>query len=249
MIPKGNSTGLMIDQLMLQWYDSKLTILDASGYPLDDHSAKQVIANLIESYPLPGFVYIAEKHEDTRTIFKIGITGQEITSRLRQIRSDEGDSSITIVHTIPCKTMDKARLLERWFHRRFSARNIRGEWFDLRQNEIDWIFALEASPVDLSDKALFPIGTPQSAIVLSFHAMALATRQTDLIQSADNLLGLTVEKIHSLHFFGELGDFLDSTMTTVRQLINGDQQDFEMLLYYVASIADLKWTPPIKNNL
>lgn len=242
-------TGLMVGQLMIQWYGTKPLILDDNGYPLDDRSAKEVIASLIQSYPIPGFVYIAEKHEDTQTIYKIGITGQEITSRLRQIRSDESDSTITILHTIPCKTMNDARSLERWFHRRFFARNIRGEWFDLQQNEVEWILSLEASPVDLSDRALFPTGSHRSDIVLSFHALALATKQSDIIQSADNFLGLTLEKVVRLHFYGELGDVLDATLTTMQHLINGDQQDFEMMLDYVASAAEFKWTPPIKNNL
>ena len=91
--------------------DGKLTILNESNEPITPEAAQLLISELMASYPGPGSVYVLMKSEANRTIYKIGFTGQELSARLRQIRFDEGDPTITILHVIKCSSVVEARIM------------------------------------------------------------------------------------------------------------------------------------------
>lgn len=139
--------------------EGQMRLFNEQGIPASIQEARRVIGELMNAYPSPGCVYVAEKIEAGLSIYKIGMTGQEPTKRLHQIRFDEGDPTINLIHTINCADIAEARALERWLHEFFTIQHVRGEWFELADEDISWLLSHNKAPMDV-DSISMPVDRP-----------------------------------------------------------------------------------------
>jgi Meiotically Up-regulated Gene 113 (MUG113) protein len=137
----------MTIRYMIDSRDGKLRIINLEGKEITKEMAQQLIKDLMNNYPSVGCVYIAVKIENDKAIFKIGMTGQELSARLSQIRFDEGDPMISILHVIRCVSMAEARDLEKELHSWFKHNHVRGEWFALTNEQLEWICFHQTPPL------------------------------------------------------------------------------------------------------
>ncbi len=214
--------------------DGKLTILNESNEPITPEAAQLLISELMASYPGPGSVYVLMKSEANRTIYKIGFTGQELSARLRQIRFDEGDPTITILHVIKCSSVVEARILERWLHELFKFENVRGEWFRLEYHQIQWLCAHTVPPVKLNTEDAVLSGD-FSSLFTYLHSMAVREGRAEVASSIETLLSLTTQEINPNNaeaYFALISPSKQFAMEIVARALRG-----------IASSAGLDWNP------
>ena len=218
-------------------------ITDEQGLPVSHDKAHELLEILMKSYPMPtpGHVYFALQYEREQPIYKIGITGQSLLTRMQQIRSDENGADIILRHAIPCKTMDDARLLEKWLHTRFGFRRVRGEWFRLFSYDLEWICSLTTPPIDLGSDPLFPIGSRECEYLMTYHHLALVQDDLEALKSIGKLFALTLDEVHHLEFYGDLYDLLSEVCVFMRGLTPNDVSAIAAIFSIISSKADIGW--------
>lgn len=83
-----------------------------------------------------GYVYILKDVEVTQT-YKIGKTVRPY-ERMKRF-AVELPFQTKLIHVIQC---DDPSGLEAMLHRHFAEKRVRGEWFNLSQHDIDWLFQI-----------------------------------------------------------------------------------------------------------
>lgn len=101
-------------------------VLDFEGFNAGNFSMKA------QPKTKDGHVYIIE-HQGT---YKIGIARNAAT-RIKGIKLPH---AVTIIHTFATNNMLFA---ERQLHQRFDAKRLNGEWFQLDQDDLQWLCAIE----------------------------------------------------------------------------------------------------------
>lgn len=116
-----------------------LTILDGAGNPMAIDEARQIINDLFKSYAPPAYVYLACNPLAEPMEYKIGYSTQDTEKRMAQLRYQEENDAIFLMHTIPCRNAESARAIEARYHGFFEEEWVRGEWFELPSH---WVQAL-----------------------------------------------------------------------------------------------------------
>lgn len=93
-------------------------------------------ANRAVFYPMGQYVYLIQDTSITG-YFKIGKTNHP--SRRMNEFGVKLPMDLVIVHIIPCENMSQ---LESRLHNRFALKRVRGEWFSLSSEDIDYIKSL-----------------------------------------------------------------------------------------------------------
>ena len=97
--------------------------------------SKPMLAKPIKT--IIGQVYLLQVGH--REVYKIGYTGiDDVAQRVISLQTSNPDV-ISIVHTVPT---NHASRLEKELHQRFEARRIRGEWFELTPEDVEYIKSL-----------------------------------------------------------------------------------------------------------
>ena len=103
---------------------------------------------MAEAKHTPGpLVYIINE-KDTR-FYKIGIA-RDLNHRFISICCGNPHELI-VKHTIGCRCMGTARKIERFIHQSYSGHRIRGEWFELNQDDV-----LDICSVPINDHRFIP---------------------------------------------------------------------------------------------
>jgi len=84
-----------------------------------------------------GYVYLIKDCE--RNLYKIGMT-TDIRKRLNALQSSTGNSSLMLIHKIRSKRCSE---LEKILHQMFAGKCVFGEWFQLTDEDVDWIKSIE----------------------------------------------------------------------------------------------------------
>jgi len=79
-----------------------------------------------------GFVYILENTNDSNTVYKIGFTTGTIQSRIKPLQTGNA-YEITELYKFPTKYN---RRLETAMHRYYKMDRMKGEWFNIEDNEV-----------------------------------------------------------------------------------------------------------------
>jgi hypothetical protein len=228
---------MMSDKYTIELVDGKLTVLNAEGEGITGQQAQVLITNLMNAYPLSGKVYVALKYEEGQPIYKIGITGQELSARMSQIRFDESDPTIALIHVIQCETMRQARLLERWLHNHFKCENVRGEWFRLTTNQLNWLCDQNISPIDVSDNPIIPLESDAAKLLTLLHVMALNSNQSQLIDNLDDLLKLNREQVREMMAANEIDAFIEGFKVMSKEMA-------AFVVRELAATIGVQWEPP-----
>jgi predicted GIY-YIG superfamily endonuclease len=82
----------------------------------------------------PGFVYLARSESG---YFKIGIS-KHPQKRIEQLNN--GPLEVVLLHTFHA---DNAIVAEEVLHSYFSEKKVKGEWFNLSREDVDWLCCIE----------------------------------------------------------------------------------------------------------
>ena len=78
-------------------------------------------------------IYLISSYINGETSYKIGITKNNISKRLKQLQTGN-PSLLEVIHTFESKYASK---IESNFHRLLENKNIKGEWYNLNYNDIN----------------------------------------------------------------------------------------------------------------
>lgn len=123
--------------------DKGFEIVDRAGQSVSFDEAHRVINSLLETYAFPAYVYIACKPTLPNMEYKIGYSAQNPEKRMSQLRYQEKDDRIFLLHTIACDSVSDAIRLETNLHGYFNRSHIRGEWFCLKRSDIQMLLESE----------------------------------------------------------------------------------------------------------
>jgi hypothetical protein len=115
----------------IQQSETGALIVDDNQNPVSDQVARQLIADLSKSYAPAAYIYLACNPTVEPMIYKIGYSAQEPEKRMSQLRYEEQNDAIFLLHTIACKSAESARVREAQYHDFFEDLHVRGEWFAL----------------------------------------------------------------------------------------------------------------------
>lgn len=130
-----------------------LTIVDPDGKPVSFDEAHRTINQLMDTYAHPAYVYLACRPTLPRMEYKIGYSGQVAEQRMSQLRYQEKDDRIILLHTIACKSSQSALKLETEMHDWFELDHIRGEWYSLDSGAVR--FLLDVQSEDEADSKFY----------------------------------------------------------------------------------------------
>jgi T5orf172 domain len=77
-------------------------------------------------------IYLIASELNNETLYKIGVTKRNINKRLNELKTGN-PATLSVLYTFNSKY---ARIIETHFHHTKKVNNIRGEWFNLSQQEI-----------------------------------------------------------------------------------------------------------------
>lgn len=84
---------------------------------------------------MSGYVYLLKSYnEEVGDVFKIGISRNKIEERLRNLRTGN-PNEIEVIHIY--QTEIKNSKLEARLHRRFKHLLVKGEWYNLTEEEVN----------------------------------------------------------------------------------------------------------------
>lgn len=121
-----------------------LTIVDELGAAVSFDEAHQVINQLMNTYAHPAYVYVACRAKLPNMEYKIGYSGQSPEARMSQLRYQEKDDRIILLHTIACKSSQSAIKLESEIHEWFEDDHIRGEWYSLDSGAVRFLLGVQS---------------------------------------------------------------------------------------------------------
>ena len=107
------------------------TVEEEKSRELWEDRQKEKIINTTEIDPV--FVYIIE----TNNKYKIGIAG-DLSNRVRQITTSS-PYQVTVLYYHKMNSRKSAIEKEKLLHDKFSTKRLRGEWFELDKDDLDWI--------------------------------------------------------------------------------------------------------------
>lgn len=120
----------------LCYYVSRNEWDEWAGNPLVFETEEQILSRIPET-PLPGCsgVYLIARQDG---LVKIGYTKQ-MRTRLRQLRREHGEN-LRLIHFIYCDGRRTDAELD--LHKRFARKHRGGEWFELTDYDLKWLFSL-----------------------------------------------------------------------------------------------------------
>jgi hypothetical protein len=105
------------------------TILDQDAQAINSKDALSLLETLRTTYEKPASVYFL--FYESKDLYKIGLTSQDLKSRLAQVRYDENARDISLIHAIRCDKTSQAIDLEFMLHSIFDDGRAYGEWFHI----------------------------------------------------------------------------------------------------------------------
>jgi hypothetical protein len=78
-------------------------------------------------------IYLISSEINNDTLYKIGITRQEVKNRLKQLKTGNA-ANLSVISVFESKWAFK---IEANLHRSYETKNISGEWFRLEKEEVD----------------------------------------------------------------------------------------------------------------
>lgn len=77
-------------------------------------------------------IYLISSELNNNTLYKIGITKNNVNKRLKQLKTGN-PGTLTVIHTFESQYATK---IEKHFHKSKAASNVGGEWFNLSEQDI-----------------------------------------------------------------------------------------------------------------